>query len=72
MRHDSSGQTDPSVASPSMTEQQASYLRMLCDAAGEPYDGHLSSAEATLRIAALQEKTGREPPLILEQDQTDG
>ncbi len=42
-----------------MTAPQASYLKTLSHEAGEEYDPNLSKAEASRRIDALQEKTGR-------------
>jgi uncharacterized damage-inducible protein DinB len=42
-----------------MTGAQASYLKTLCEEAGEAFDAGLSKAEASRRIDALQEKTGR-------------
>jgi hypothetical protein len=42
-----------------MTGAQASYLRTLSEEAGEPFDESLSKADASKRIDALQEKTGR-------------
>lgn len=42
-----------------MTDAQASYLKTLCEEAGEPFDRELSKAEASRRIDALQQKTGR-------------
>jgi hypothetical protein len=44
-----------------MTGAQASYLKTLCEEAGNPdqYDSGLSKAEASKRIDALQEQTGR-------------
>ncbi|PRY94505.1 Protein of unknown function (DUF3072) [Hasllibacter halocynthiae] len=42
-----------------MTGAQASYLKTLCEEAGEEFDDSLSKAEASKRIDALQEKTGR-------------
>jgi len=42
-----------------MTGAQASYLKTLSEEAHEPYDGELSKADASLRIDALQTKTGR-------------
>ena len=42
-----------------MTGAQASYLKTLCEEAGEEFDPSLSKAEASKRIDALQEKTGR-------------
>ena len=43
----------------SMTGAQASYLKTLCEEAGEAFDPNLSKAEASRRIDALQAKTGR-------------
>lgn len=42
-----------------MTGAQASYLQTLCEEAGEEFDPDLSKADASKRIDALQEKTGR-------------
>lgn len=42
-----------------MTGAQASYLKTLSEEAGEEFDPGLTKAEASLRIDALQEKTGR-------------
>jgi hypothetical protein len=42
-----------------MTGAQASYLKTLSEEAGEEFDPELSKADASLRIDALQEKTGR-------------
>ncbi|MBU2032476.1 MAG: DUF3072 domain-containing protein, partial [Alphaproteobacteria bacterium] len=44
-----------------MTGAQASYLKTLSEEAGEPdaYDAKLTKAEASKRIDALQEQTGR-------------
>jgi hypothetical protein len=42
-----------------MTGAQRSYLTTLSDEAGEPFDGNLTKAEASKRIDALQERTGR-------------
>lgn len=42
-----------------MTAAQASYLKTLSEEAGEPFDPNLTKAEASKRIDALQEKTGR-------------
>jgi hypothetical protein len=42
-----------------MTGAQASYLKTLCEEAGEAFDPDLGKAEASKRIDALQEKTGR-------------
>ena len=43
----------------SMTGAQASYLRTLCEEAGEPFDQTLTKANASKMIDALQQKTGR-------------
>jgi hypothetical protein len=42
-----------------MTGPQASYLKTLCQEAGEEFDPNLSKADASKRIDELQEKTGR-------------
>ncbi len=42
-----------------MTGAQASYLKTLCEEAGETFDPDLSKAEASRRIDMLQDKTGR-------------
>jgi hypothetical protein len=43
----------------SMTGAQASYLKTLSEEAGEEFDETLTKAEASKKIDALQEKTGR-------------
>jgi hypothetical protein len=42
-----------------MTGAQASYLKTLCEEAGEQYHEGLTKAEASRRIEELQAKTGR-------------
>ena len=42
-----------------MTGAQASYLKTLCEEAGEEFDASLTKAEASKRIDSLQQKTGR-------------
>lgn len=42
-----------------MTGAQASYLKTLCEEAGESFDPELTKAEASKRIDALQNATGR-------------
>ncbi len=42
-----------------MTGAQASYLKTLCEEAKEAFDDTLTKAEASKRIDALKEKTGR-------------
>ena len=42
-----------------MTGAQASYLKTLCEEAGEEFDPNLSKAEASKRIDELQARTGR-------------
>ena len=42
-----------------MTGAQKSYLMTLCEEAGETFDPSLTKAEASERIDALQDKTGR-------------
>jgi len=45
-----------------MTMAQASYLKTLCEEAGEDYDPHLTKAQASKRIDELQAVTGRGKP----------
>ncbi len=42
-----------------MTGAQASYLKTLSEEAGEAFDSGLTKAEASKKIDALQEATGR-------------
>lgn len=42
-----------------MTGAQASYLKTLCEEAKEPFDASLTKADASKRIDALQQETGR-------------
>ena len=42
-----------------MTGAQGSYLKTLCQEANEEFDPELTKAEASERIDALQERTGR-------------
>lgn len=42
-----------------MTGAQRSYLKTLSDEAGEELDENLNKAEASIKIDALQHKTGR-------------
>jgi hypothetical protein len=42
-----------------MTGAQCSYLKTLCDEANEPMDETLTKAQASERIAELQQRTGR-------------
>ncbi len=42
-----------------MTGAQSSYLKTLCEEAGEEFDPDLTKAEASRRIDELQERTGR-------------
>lgn len=42
-----------------MTGAQASYLKTLSEEAHEPFDDTLTKADASIRIDALQEATGR-------------
>ncbi|TCZ65428.1 DUF3072 domain-containing protein [Roseicella aquatilis] len=42
-----------------MTGAQASYLKTLSEEAGEEFNPDLTKAEASKRIDAMQEKTGR-------------
>lgn len=43
----------------SMTGAQASYLKTLCEEAGEAFDPNLTKAGASKMIDALQGRTGR-------------
>ncbi len=51
--------SDWTTGDEAMTGAQASYLKTLSEEAGEDFDDSLTKAEASLRIDALQEKTGR-------------
>ena len=42
-----------------MTGAQASYLKTLSEEAGEEFDPDMTKADASKRIDALQDKTGR-------------
>lgn len=42
-----------------MTGAQASYLKTLCEEAGEEFDPNLSKAQASMQIDRLQEQVGR-------------
>ena len=42
-----------------MTGAQASYLKTLSEEAGEEFDSSLTKAEASKKIDALQQETGR-------------
>ena len=42
-----------------MTGAQASYLQTLCEEAGETFDDTLTKAEASKKIDALKNSTGR-------------
>lgn len=58
----SNAEKDPSdwtTGDEAMTGAQASYLKTLSEEAGEEFDDSLSKADASIRIDALQEKTGR-------------
>ena len=58
----SNAEKDPSdwtTGDETMTGAQASYLKTLSEEAGEAFDDGLTKAEASMRIDALQEKTGR-------------
>jgi hypothetical protein len=60
--HPSNREKDPddwTTGDEPMTGAQASYLKTLCEEAGEPFEEGLSKAEASKRIDALQKKTGR-------------
>ena len=58
----SNAQKDPDnwvTGDEAMTGAQASYLKTLCEEAGEEFDPKLSKAEASKKIDKLQGKTGR-------------
>jgi hypothetical protein len=58
----SNAQKDPSewtTGGETMTGAQASYLKTLCEEAGEEFDPSLSKADASKRIDALRGSTGR-------------
>ena len=62
MTDQSNTQKDPSdwkTGDEPMTGAQRSYLETLAGEAGEPVEGDLTKADASRRIDALQEKTGR-------------
>ena len=42
-----------------MTDAQSSYLKTLCEEADEEFDSTLTKADASKRIDALKQKTGR-------------
>ena len=42
-----------------MTGAQASYLKTLCEEAGEEFDPDMTKADASKKIDTLQSKTGR-------------
>lgn len=71
MNHQERSNASP-VSEQRMTAAQAAYLETLCHEAGEPFDPNISAVEASKRIAALQQKTGRKPSVILADGQTDG
>lgn len=58
----SNAEKDPSdwtTGGETMTGAQASYLKTLCEEAGEEFDPSLNKADASKRIDALQSATGR-------------
>ena len=67
MVDDAKGQTSNAIKDPddwttgdeTMTGAQASYLRTLCDEAGEEFDSSLTKAQASKRIDELQTQTRR-------------
>jgi hypothetical protein len=54
--------TDWTTGDEPMTGAQASYLKTLSEEAKEDFDPSLSKAAASIRIDALQAKTGRGKP----------
>jgi hypothetical protein len=67
MDDDAKGQPSNTVKDPdewttgneTITGAQASYLKRLCEEAGEDFDPSLTKAQASKRIDELQKKTGR-------------
>jgi hypothetical protein len=58
----SNTQKDPddwTTGNETMTGAQASYLKTLCEEAGEAFDPSLNKAEASKKIDELQARTGR-------------
>jgi hypothetical protein len=51
--------SDWTTGGETMTGAQASYLKTLCEEAGEAFDSALTKAEASRMIDTLQAKTGR-------------
>eukprot|EP01037_Dinobryon_pediforme_P002714 gene2714-2753_t len=51
--------SDWTTGAETMTGAQASYLKTLCEEAGEAFDPGLSKAEASMKIDELQARTGR-------------
>jgi hypothetical protein len=51
--------SDWTTGDETMTGAQASYLKTLCEEAGEAFDPALTKAEASKMIDAMQSKTGR-------------
>lgn len=63
-KQDAPGNADKPVSSwttgdEPMTGAQASYLKTLCEEAGEQFDPEMTKADASRRIDALQSATGR-------------
>ena len=59
---DSNAVKDPdnwTTGDEAMTGAQASYLKTLCEEANEDFNPKLNKADASKKIDALQEKTGR-------------
>jgi Protein of unknown function (DUF3072) len=60
--HPSNREKDPddwTTGDEPMTGAQASYLKTLCEEAGEAFDPDLTKAAASKRIDTLRAKTGR-------------
>ena len=51
--------SDWTTGGETMTGAQASYLKTLCEEAGEAFDPNLSKADASKKIDALRNSTGR-------------
>lgn len=59
---DSNTEKDPAewtTGDEPMTGAQASYLKTLCEEAGEDFSNELTKAEASIRIDELRQRTGR-------------
>ncbi|MBS1303348.1 DUF3072 domain-containing protein [Loktanella sp. SALINAS62] len=53
----------PSDADAPMTSDQADMLRVMCEAAGEPFDASLTQSQAVARIEELRKQTNEDQNL---------